>query len=1007
MMRVFSRALSTASLAVVAVATMSAGAAAHAQTAQDDDPSVVTANDGQATADEVAAPLETGEGDNVITITGSRIARPEFSYPNPIQSFTSEALSQSGDTNITDFLVDSPALAGSTTNQDVAGSNLANSQFTGLNLLDLRNLGETRTLVLVNGRRHVAAYPGIAAIDVNTIPVDLIERIDVLTGGVSAVYGADGVSGVVNFVLKRDFEGLAARAQAGISERGDAGNRFVSLTGGTNFAGGRGNVALSYEFAESDRFSQTSRLGYGLTGPRYALVQNPNDLADDPSVPDRILFSDLRWADSSPGGAVDLDLDGIPDFTGEGTVYNRGRVLPRTAYTIGGDSTARESYYGDFTPHSRRHVVNALGSFEISRALRLFAEGKYVRSRAETFAQPTFDFATYLQPDNAYLIERFGPVLAANGAEVNRDNLDFGIRGSAADRETLRGVLGAEGRLSDNLRYELTYVFGQSSTTASDTNDRIADRYFAALDAVVNPANGQVTCRINLPGQTIIDPVNYGGPAVTFAPGECVPLNILGSGSPSQAALNWIQADTQNFSRIRQHVVSGALSGDTGGFFNLPGGPVGFAVGAEYRKESSDFRPSEYSRNGQLLDSAPSAAEFGSFDVREVFGELNIPVLAHVPFAETLAFGGAVRFSDYSTVGSTLTWNLNGVYAPVRDISFRATYSNSVRAPNISELFGPETGTYEFIDDPCAPENLAEGTQYRAANCQTVLSQLGINPATYDPSNDPASPLNVSLLGRTGGNPNLSEETAKTWTAGVVLRPRWIRGLTLSLDWYDIKLRNAIATAAAQDVVDLCVDQPDLNNVFCSSIARNPATGYISDFLTGPQNVAQFRTAGLDANLNYRFQPFDNAGTFNFRLIGNYLDRLEYIPTIGADVDNDRDEPAAPKFSLTADLTWTKGPLTLNYGISWFSKTRRYTEEQVRANPDIAAPEYLWYKERWEHDFQAAYQFDNGLNLYAGVNNLFGQKPDVGTIGYPVSAVGRYFYVGARVTLDRLFRRGN
>jgi outer membrane receptor protein involved in Fe transport len=389
------RAYLNAKVSVLALALAALPTIASAQVA---DPA---AQDEAAVAtDEAAAAAAAADED--IVVTGSRIARPEFAFPNPIQSFTSETLEQSGQTNLTDFLTESPALLGSTTSQDSAGSN-AGFQEAGLNLLNLRNLGTDRTLVLVDGRRHVAGYPGVASVDINAIPADLIERIDVLTGGASAVYGADGVSGVVNFVMKRNFEGLTARAQTGISSRGDAGNRFVSITGGRNFAGDRGNVVLAYEFNQSDRFSQQRRLDYGLTGPRYALTRNQADLPDNASVPDNVLQTDLRWADSSIDGAVDLGsfengvfvpgaLDGIPDYNGSGAVYDRGRILRGTAFTVGGSSTPREIYYGDYTPFNRRHIANAMASFELSPAFRVFAEGKYVATRAYTQSQPTYDF---------------------------------------------------------------------------------------------------------------------------------------------------------------------------------------------------------------------------------------------------------------------------------------------------------------------------------------------------------------------------------------------------------------------------------------------------------------------------------------------------------------------------------------------------------------------------------------------------------------------------------------
>lgn len=981
---------------------------------QDDDPTAAPAeqNDADATAAESAAPQDTGSGENEIIVTGTRIARPEYSFPNPIQAYTAETIQQSGETNLTEFLVESPALIGSTTSEYTAGSEVG--QFNvGTNFLDLRNLGENRTLVLVNGRRHVGGYPGTASVDINSIPMELIDRVDVLTGGTSAIYGADGVSGVVNFVLKRNFEGLSVRGQSGWSPKGDAWNWYGAVTAGHNFADDRGNVAISYEFSQADRLPETERLHYGRTGPTYAFAQNMDDFPDDdPNVPDNVLYTDMRWWDSSMAGATDLGsfdpgtglfvpgaLDGVPDFDGDGSIYDGGTLIPNSAWVLGGSSTPVEIYYGDLLPLNRRHIFNGLASFEFSPAARVFVEAKYAKSKAKTLSQPEYDFYSYLFPDNAFLQQRFGEELTVGGAYITgRDHFDWGRSTYAADRETMRGVLGVDGEITPDVRYEISYVYGKAKQRAVNGGNRIVDRYFAAIDAVTDPDTGQVTCRINLPGETEIqgdssNTFTYFGAPYSFTPGECVPLNLLGRGAGSQAALDWVLDDAVTKASLTQQVISGSIAGDTEAFLNLPGGPIGFAVGAEYRKEKSRTNPDQAFQDdwyGYTI-----VPDRGGFNVREVFGEVNLPLLKGVPFAETLSVGGAIRFSDYSSVGNTTTWKLDGVYAPVRDISFRATYSRAVRAPNIAELYAGQSATGAFIEDPCDDDYIDQGTSFRQANCEAVLGALGIDLADFNPSGDATSPENSSIAGLEGGNPDLIEETAKTWTAGVVLRPRFIPGLNLAFDWYDIKLKDAVAYATAQDIVDLCVDQPSLDNVYCALIERDPDTGYVSDFTVTPNNVASFKTAGMDMTLNYRFQP-GNLGTFNFRLVGGYLHRLQYIPTVGADVDDDRQEPFAPKFQANGDLTWTKGGLTLNYGINWFSKTRRFEKEVTDVDPDIVEKKYLWFKERWEHDVQAAYAVNERFNIYAGANNLWNQKPDVGASSYPISKVGRQLYVGVR-----------
>ncbi|RYD60661.1 MAG: TonB-dependent receptor, partial [Sphingomonadales bacterium] len=374
-----------------------------------------------------------------IVVTGSRIARPEISLPNPVVSFTAATIEQSGRTNLTDFLVQNPALLGSLTSADQSGST-GGFGATGTNLLDLRNLGTDRTLVLVDGRRHVAGLPGSAAVDINTIPKDLIDRIDVQTGGASAIYGADGVSGVVNFVLKRNFEGLSIRGQTGISNYGDAGNKYFAITAGKNFADDRGNVALSYEYTKDDRLSSSNRSATGDPLQVYGFVREPGNTYE------RTLVNNLRYADSSRDGAVDLDLDFVPDFTGSGGVYDVGRYLGSGGLTQGGSSTPTAGYQGDLQPDNRIHNINALTSFEFSPALRVFAQGKYTNTKSYSVSQPSFDFYTYLAPDNAYLNQRFGAAASVNGAFLSRDNFDLGVRGEANDRETLRGVFGIDGR---------------------------------------------------------------------------------------------------------------------------------------------------------------------------------------------------------------------------------------------------------------------------------------------------------------------------------------------------------------------------------------------------------------------------------------------------------------------------------------------------------------------------------------------------------------------------------
>ncbi len=999
-----SRLRSGAARSALAIAALVVAASAAAQTA-------APGNTGNVPipADPAAqTPADASDGETIV-VTGTRIRRPDFESPSPVITLGAATIQQSGTTNLTDFLTGFPALQGSSTSADNSGSR-AGIGATGLNLLNLRNLGTERTLVLVDGRRHVASVPGSQAIDINSIPNDLVERVDILTGGVSAIYGADAVTGVVNFVLKQNFEGITARGQAGITEYGDAGKRLLAVTAGKNFADGRGNVAVAYEYGSESRLEARDRRalrGSNLVGfyrnPADPEFQSGYTGGADNGIPDNIPTRDVRYNDTAREGGIDVDFDGQPDFivngAGQLVPFSLGTVL-RPGFSQGGSGTRVADYQNDLLPQIDRHVVNAIAHFDVSPALTLFADAKYAHNKAFTLGQPSFDYYLLVEDGNPFLPAGL-PALGNGGVLVTRDNFDIGQRGETITRETYRGVVGAKGEINDHASYEVSYTFGQSNVMNRYVNNTYNDRFFAALDAVRDPANGQITCRVNLDPTWTPNQPNASRSVVnptTFRPGECVPLNLFGDGAPSQAALDFVRATTTDRSRLRQHVVSGSVSGDFGQFFKLPGGPVNFVLGGEYRKEESRFIPDPLAAQGLTFTNSLGREE-GEYDVKEGFAELDVPLLRDMAFAHRLSLGAAIRFSDYSTIGSTTTWKVNGTYAPVRDLTFNGTYSKAVRAPNIGELFSGQSQTFAFITDPCDRSEIQNGTASRAANCQTLLTSLGVaNPANY------VDARTANISGFSGGNANLREEEATTWTAGAVLQPRFLPGLSVRADWYDISLRGAINTVTANEVARLCVDQATLDNVFCQSITRTNVTtgtaaqGNIVGFTVAPQNVARFSTAGLDVNINYNIDA-GSAGRFNVRLIGNYLDKLEFIGTPGADVTDSRGETFAPKYTVNSDVTWSIENITLNYGLSWFDKTLRNSNLTNQSNPDAVAPEFKYLKALWQHDVFASVDATDRFQFFGGVNNVFGQKPELGTLTYPVSHLGRYFFAGARVKM--------
>lgn len=967
----------------------------------------------------VLAQNQAGQGQREeVLVTGTRITQPDFQFSNPVTSIQSETILSSGQTNLTSYLTEFPALTGSLDSFDSGGAD-AFIGGAGLNLLDLRNLGTERTLVLVDGRRHVATLAESSAVDINTIPIELVERVDIMTGGASAVYGADGVTGVVNFVLRDDFEGLSVRAQTNEPTDAGAGKRFVSATFGRNFSGGRGNVAVAAELSsEEELFGYDRDFNGGRPGIVSRFQQNPADGADDPDVPDRIPFERTGFGDTSRCGAIfDPRTYGFrpPDFNCDGTPWDFGDVPPRTIggqetfpippfFQVGGDATPQDDYVGFSTlrPETERGVLNVLVSYEFNDLAQFFSELKYVESDVWNLSQPSFDFGLPISAENPYIPESLEALAGeADGLIMQRDNFDLGVRGDAIERTTERAVLGVSGDMPW-ASYEVSFVHGTSEVVAEQTNNRFDDRFFAALDAV--DSGGVPDCRVNVNPEAT--PASFADP-VTYDPaaGNCVPLNLFGDGAPSQEAIDWIMQTTTAVDEIEQQVLTGYLNGDTDAWFSLPGGPMGWAAGVEHREESSRTVPDEADTAGATFGNV-ILPNYGEFDVSEAFVEANLPLLSGATAAEELTLETAYRYSDYSTIGQTDTWKLGVIWAPIRDVTLRATVAEAVRAPNIGELFGAENQTFALFTDPCDIGELESGSESRAENCATLLSSLGQDPDSF------SDPITASKSGVIAGNPELGEETADTRTYGIIFQPRFVEDLTVSIDYYDIELTDAVAFPPAAEIAERCVDAPTLDNQFCELIERDPATGGISSFRQAGVNLASYRTSGYDFALDYtldpaRFGAERDLGLFSFRLVGNKLSKLEFVPSPGADVDNDLGEgpgisfngQPVPEWQATFDLTWDRGPLTINYGLQWFDETQRISNQNLEQNPDRIAAQYYYYDAKLKHDVHARYDVDGRFAVLGGINNVTDERTAFDSLSHPVSPIGRTYYVGLRADL--------
>ncbi|USA39942.1 TonB-dependent receptor domain-containing protein [Pelagerythrobacter marinus] len=991
---------------------------------------------------------------SAIVVTGTRISRPTLSSPTPITSVTPEELTNTGDISLGDALNDLPSLR-STFSQ---GNSTRFIGTAGLNLLDLRGLGTSRTLVLVNGKRHITASPGDYLVDINTIPVDLLERVDVVTGGNSAVYGSDAVAGVVNFILKRDFDGLSIKGQAGISERGDRATRFLSGVYGKNFADGRGNVSVAAEWAKTDPLYFNER--DELTGAYSGRCQF-NNVEGGPLYNgfDNEPVCGIRNRSVSDGGTIGGLGDGdalifTPD--GDLVIDNGGYIGPFTGNVIGGNgSTLRNT--GQLAAGLERYTLNLLARYDVSDAFRPFVEAKYVHIDAIQEGQPSFFVGgpgfvggPDMRCDNGFLSAQALGVLQGFGLctdpatgtfPLSRFNVDFGGRGELHDRDTYRIVGGVEGTFNDDWNYEVSLNYGRLETEMRSLNNLLLfdidgnpTGFNVAIDAV-DDGTGNIVCRINVDA----DPTND-DPA-------CVPINVFGYGAPSKEALEYVNTTALRQEQAEQFVALASVSGDLSQVFELPGGPVAFALGAEYREEKAYSAFDDLTASGGTFLNAIQPFDPPKLTVKEAFGELSLPILANMPFAEELTISGAARVSDYnSATGTVWAYNIQGIYAPVPDIRFRAAYATSVRAPTQSDLYSPASQNFAFISDPCDQQNIGNNPN-RADNCAAAGVPTTANAALVAACDGTSFPLALgdpflNCTARTsstsftqGGNPTLTEEKGKSLTLGVVVEPRFIPGLNFTVDYYNIEIEDQIAVLGAQTIINNCYDAPQgIDNPYCATVQRDPTTGLFDPdvaVIAGGINFASRKTEGIDFDLAYR-RTFDNGHRLSFRAIATHLLTLNFFedPTSPVNPNRIKSELGDPDWAASANFNYDFGEFDITWSMRFLDSMYKSAYENSNpytgicpssgstgssggtctpgelttldpANPDqFEKHTFSW---RTYHNIRLNYELPgNDFNFFIGVDNLFDKQPPFGQLGTaggdPYDTFGRYYYAG--FTLD-------
>ena len=1100
---------------------------------------------------------EAADADDAIVVVGSRIARdPNLASPVPVQSLNSDALRRSGEPDITDVINDIPALLTSTTAEGSIDGVFAGA--VGGATLNLRGLGAERTLVLVDGQRHVAGVAGTAIVDINSIPNALIERVEVLTGGASQVYGADAVTGVVNFVLKEDYEGVSLNVSGGLSGEGDGERYAISGLAGKNFADGRANVTLAVDYSKreaiffGDRdFSRNNGIADDLPNPalrfqngdissaatpNFARFYSPNTSFDSPdapctrfsgegqigscfgfhptgfpiltqdaflnlysqafpgealpsltqaeldlinraaNAPARAILPQPTFAISSNAGVIlpgnlndfnffnpgtDLDGNGQDDclesFVGFNSLFDFSAPalgLAGGCYTVNPDGTVRpyqdglisgefNQFGGDgipnnfdanhLTPELENFVANLRGSYDLSDNLKAFIDVKYGFARADSGGPlNTFYDLLTVAPDNPFIPQQLAQVAAdSGGLLVTRDPTDLGPNIDTQERNTYRIVGGFKATNDAGFTFDLVGNYGRFDRKSIDRNRVIQDRFFAAIDATTD-TNGNAVCRSDLDATTVSPTTPFDIPLFdfgyfTFNPGDgqCRPANILGGpNSISAEAVDFITQTVVNDFRLEQTIVSATLKGNLDALYTLPGGSVGFATGFEFRNESSTstFDPlirgvapvttqdinagdlvgdlEDFRQNSLVFDPAASIRDAGgSYSVWDIFGEVQLPILRDQAFAKELTVNGGVRFSEYTTVGSVFSWGVSGTYSPITDITFRASYAVPVRAPNISELFSPDQSATFRPNDPCdqaqidALININDPRgPIRAQNCLADGIQPGFN-----------DPLSARFVGVTSGNPDLQEETAKSFSAGFVLQPRFISGLSITADYWDINIENAIASPSAQDIVDNCYDSAAFpENQFCALFTRNENTSSPQfqgfNFLRQPtQNFASLEASGVDFQADYKFSF--NQNDFNVGVQGSWVRTLDnfFDPGDPTALDPELGEIQRPRLAGNIFASYVRGP----FQIGWQTQ---YQGEQALRGVEIETVDEIFGPSgiagrTFIHDLNASFDIRDNFQMYGGVNNITDETPFITEQAFPVSPLGRYFFLGARFDL--------
>ncbi|OYY79639.1 MAG: hypothetical protein B7Y43_00795 [Sphingomonas sp. 28-62-20] len=891
-----------------------------------------------------------------IVVTGSRLQGAGFTAPTPTTVVGADVIASRAPVSIAEVINRLPAVRNSvspSSNQRQFGG--------GTSPVDLRGLGPVRTLTLVDGNRFTPTLED-GTVDTALIPIGLIERIDVVTGGASAAYGSDAVAGVVNFVLARKLSGVRISTQTGITERGDGASPAISLAAGTSFAGGRGHIIAGLEATRNDGVGVILDREFGRQLPGQITYGTPRP-AGTPALG---LVTGVNYSAQSVGGLITAGPLRGQAFAPDGSTYPFQYGTVYSNLMVGGSNPGSEVFHWPLvTPLDR---IAALGrvEYELTDAITASLVGSYGRTVAETYTG--FNQSSFIiSRDNAYLPAATRAAMVANNLQTITVGRLLTENGGVPQRnsfETWRIIGGLSGRLGSKWSWDASVQYGESNNQFRFLSQIIPANYRAAVNAV-RDASGNIVC-----GPIATNPNLTPAQRLQVQPG-CVPINIFGQGSPSAAAIAYIGPETYHNWSNRRFVGAANLRGTP---FATWAGDVQVAVGGEWRRDELIATSDPYS-----LAAIAAAGNYGAYsgrvNVSEFFGEVGIPLARNLPFAKSLDLNGAFRRTDYSTSGAVTTWKVGITYEPISAIRLRGTWSRDIRAPNLSELFA-YTG-----------------------------SGVSVN-STVNPFNNQTGALATS----SNGNPNLAPEVARTKSFGIVFQPEWdwARGLKLSVDYFDIDVRGLITQVAGTQVIARCFAG---ETVYCPQIQFDNSTFGIANVQQLSFNLNRLRTRGLDFELAYRVPLPKSAGRLDLHVLATRIlelktyDRGTVIERAGSLANG-----GLPKWVATADLT---------YALGGFSSTLsgRYIQAAIndvtRIGPDDPAYSPTLPNSVNINKFPSAVYLDLSLQqrvtaggteftLFGLVENLLDKPPPTfaatGILtGNPYDLIGRRFKLGARV----------